>query len=290
MVPTCGIERLPRMDRVDPSRPWRTWYPWESVSHPSRGCFRLVAIIVSCSHYSFVLSSVNFSVLAIACWQAFEARDIQCEFAEAKYIALAVFSLSQGFLTGIPIVAVAKDIPEAFYMILTFLLFVVCMTVLLLIFLPKMLVQRRYGRMTPDEQKKAMAVSVRLSSRLNESNISGLASSAFRQNHQPVIKEDEEYDEEDDSTTQNNSSTATTTNPPKDPSNRSTTTVETSRGGATISTISATNKSMEEMAEESRTPAADDGTDKEDLGPYVTRGDKGRRLYSSYIDSETIDA
>jgi hypothetical protein len=69
----------------------------------------------------------------------------------------------QAFLTGIPVVAVVKDIPEAFYLILTFLLFAVCMAVLLLIFLPKVLVQRTYGKMTPTEQRKAMSVSVELS-------------------------------------------------------------------------------------------------------------------------------
>ena len=128
---------------------------------------------------------VNFSVLVTACWQAFEARDIKCEFAEAKYIGLAVFSMFQGFLTGVPIVVVAKSIPEAFYLILTFLIFVVSMVVLLLIFLPKMLMERRYAAMTPEQQKKAMAVSVRASATastraMSQNSISGLRSSAFQ--------------------------------------------------------------------------------------------------------------
>ena len=76
-----------------------------------------------------LLLAVNLIILAIACWQAYEARDIKSEFAEAKYIAMTVFSLTQGFLTGLPIVAVASDTPKTFYLILTFLVFGVCMVV-----------------------------------------------------------------------------------------------------------------------------------------------------------------
>jgi hypothetical protein len=111
---------------------------------------------------SFVLL-VNFSVLVIACWQAFEARNIQSEFAEAKYIGLAVFFLSQAFLTGIPVVAITRDIPEAFYLVLSFLVFMVCMAVLSLIFLPKIIMQRAYAKLSLAEQRKKMSVSIRLS-------------------------------------------------------------------------------------------------------------------------------
>lgn len=113
-----------------------------------------------------LLCAVNLIVLAIACWQAYEARDIQSEFAEAKYIAMTIFSLTQGFLTGLPTVAVARDNPETFFLTLTVLVFGVCMVVLSLIFIPKMLMQRRYGKLTISEQNKAMMVSVRLSARM----------------------------------------------------------------------------------------------------------------------------
>lgn len=134
-------------------------------------------IILNITPLTFDFSPVNCSVLVIACYQAFEARDIKSEFAEAKYIGLSIFSMCQGFLTGIPIVAVAKDIPEAFYLVLTFLIFIICMVILLLIFIPKILMQRRYTNMTAAEQRKAMAVSVRLSSgqELKPDSISGMS-------------------------------------------------------------------------------------------------------------------
>jgi hypothetical protein len=137
------------------------------------------------------LSAVNLVVLATACWQAYEARDIKSEFAEAKYIAMTVFSLTQGFLTGLPIVAVARDTPETFDTILTALVFGVCAVVLSLIFIPKMMMQRRYGRMTKTEQNKAMLVSVRLSARMDEDG-PGSVSTAFRSASKPTMQPIEE--------------------------------------------------------------------------------------------------
>jgi hypothetical protein len=144
-------------------------------------CYRLILCSVS----------VNFVVLVTACWQAYEARDIKSEFAEARYIAMTVFSLTQGFLTGLPIVAVARDTPETFYLILTILVFSVCAVVLSLIFIPKMMMQRRYGRMTKSQQNKAMLVSVRLSARMDEDG-PGLGSMAFRSARNPTLQQIDE--------------------------------------------------------------------------------------------------
>jgi hypothetical protein len=115
------------------------------------------------------LLSVNFSVLVIACRQAFEARNIKSEFAETKYIGLAVFFLSQAFLTGIPVVAITRDIPEAFYLVLSFLVFTVCMAVLSLIFIPKIIMQRAYAKLSLAEQRRKMSVSIQLSAGYNKS-------------------------------------------------------------------------------------------------------------------------
>ncbi|CAJ1968712.1 unnamed protein product [Cylindrotheca closterium] len=116
--------------------------------------------------YVAPLGMVSFCVLVIACWQAVAARDIKSEFAEAKWIGWTMFSLAQGFLTGIPIVVVTKDIPEAFYLTLTFLTFALCTVVLLLIFVPKIRMHQRYNKLTPMEQKNAMAISLRKSSNM----------------------------------------------------------------------------------------------------------------------------
>jgi hypothetical protein len=59
------------------------------------------------------------------------------------------------------------------------LVFGVCAVVLSLIFIPKMMMQRRYGRMTERQQNRAMLVSVRLSARMDEDG-PGSGSAAFR--------------------------------------------------------------------------------------------------------------
>jgi hypothetical protein len=142
-----ALSKFPQLSTVVPYRPTRITHPLASLAY-----------------------KVNFSILCTACWQAFQSRDIKSEFSEAVYIGLAVFSMSQAFLTGIPIVTVVRDIPEAFYMVLTFLLFFLCMVILLLIFLPKFFMQRVYASMSQADQRKMMATSVRQSA-LHSSSI-----------------------------------------------------------------------------------------------------------------------
>ena len=140
---------------------------------------------------------MNFFCLVIAAWQAWEARDIESEFSEGKYIGLSVFSLCQAFMTGIPIIAVVKDIPEAFYLVTVFLVFIVCMVVLSLVFVPKIRIQTLYAKLTVSEQRKLLAISVRRSafnsagesSELSSRRISGLALPANHPHHHNRVYE-----------------------------------------------------------------------------------------------------
>eukprot|EP00934_Nitzschia_sp_Nitz4_P003497 Nitzschia sp. Nitz4//scaffold12_size214221//195993//199055//NITZ4_001537-RA/size214221-processed-gene-0.132-mRNA-1//1//CDS//3329535131//3487//frame0 len=111
------------------------------------------------------LAVVNLSAVAIACWQAFEARSIKGEFAESKYIGLTMFSLFQAFLTGIPVIAVVVDTPQAYYMVLTLMIFLLSMVFLVLIFVPKMLKLKKYVKMSPQDQKRKIQTSVHMSTR-----------------------------------------------------------------------------------------------------------------------------
>jgi gamma-aminobutyric acid type B receptor len=103
--------------------------------------------------YLVPLAVINFSVIAIACYQAVQARNIESEFAEAKYIGLAVTSLFQAFVTGVPVVVVVRDMPKAYYLVLTLMIFLVCVAVLALIFIPKVLMERKYAGKSEREQK-----------------------------------------------------------------------------------------------------------------------------------------
>ena len=103
------------------------------------------------------LGLLNFGVVATACWQALQARDLKSEFSEAKFIGLTVGSVFQAFLTGIPVVVVVRDIPQAYYSVLSLMIFLLCMAVLSLIFFPKMVMQRNYSTLSEAEQKKRLS-------------------------------------------------------------------------------------------------------------------------------------
>ncbi|GAX15871.1 hypothetical protein FisN_2Lh399 [Fistulifera solaris] len=107
------------------------------------------------------LAVINLGVVAIACWQAYQARAIKSEFAEAKYIALAVFSLFQAFFTGVPVLIVVRNMPEAYYILLTMMIFILCMALLLLIFLPKIFIQKKYAGLSEEEQRKMLHDTIR---------------------------------------------------------------------------------------------------------------------------------
>ncbi|CAB9526275.1 acid type B receptor subunit 2 [Seminavis robusta] len=96
--------------------------------------------------YLVPLVLVNLTCLGIANWQAYEARFIQSEFSEAKYIGITCVSMMQTALIGIPILIVAHDHPEALYLIIVCMIFVVSMAILLLIFIPKMVLMDNYAR------------------------------------------------------------------------------------------------------------------------------------------------
>ncbi len=65
---------------------------------------------------------------------------------------------------GVPVVAVVRDMPEAFYLVLTIMIFLLCMAVLLLIYLPKMFLQHKYAKMTVSEQRRALQACLNRSS------------------------------------------------------------------------------------------------------------------------------
>jgi len=114
--------------------------------------------------YLVPLAVLNFAVVAVACYQAHQARDVQAVFSEAKYITLTVTSLFQAFSTGIPVVVVVRDLPVSYYLVLTIMIFVLCMGILALIFLPKVMMHRNYSEMTPVEQNRKIARIIRESS------------------------------------------------------------------------------------------------------------------------------
>ncbi|GAX23840.1 gamma-aminobutyric acid type B receptor [Fistulifera solaris] len=106
------------------------------------------------------LAGINWSVIVIACYQAYEARSIKSEFSEAKYIGLALFSLFQAFITGIPVLVIVRDSPQAYYISLSLMITLLSLAVLVLIFVPKIMMQRQYAGLSEAEQRRKLQSSV----------------------------------------------------------------------------------------------------------------------------------
>jgi ABC-type sugar transport system substrate-binding protein len=144
------------------------------------GWNRIIATYGTChsnhvAPYLVPLGVINLSVLVIAKWQAYEARSIQSEFSESKYIDIALASLLQATLTGIPVLLVVRESPQAYYLTLTFTLFVICMTTLLLIFVPKINLASKFRNEDSAAQNQRLMRSIRQSQASIE-----MRSAAFR--------------------------------------------------------------------------------------------------------------
>lgn len=90
--------------------------------------------------------AINLSAVVMAMLQAYKARNISTEFSESRYVALAMLSIFQVMVVGVPLVFLVQDNPRAQFFVLTGIITVVCMSVLLLIFVPKIQIVRRSDR------------------------------------------------------------------------------------------------------------------------------------------------
>lgn len=95
----------------------------------SDSSFGLVCLIL--------LLLVNFGALCLALIQLYRARELSTEYSEGKYIAIAMGSMIQVFLTGLPILVIVTDSPQVSYFVKSTIVFTVAMSLLLLIFVPK---------------------------------------------------------------------------------------------------------------------------------------------------------
>lgn len=92
------------------------------------------------------VAGVNFLAIVLANIQAFKARKINTEFSESSSIGLAMGSMMQIFIVGIPLVFLVNDSPPAKYFILVSMISVICFSVLLLMFVPKMRAMSKFRK------------------------------------------------------------------------------------------------------------------------------------------------
>ena len=138
------------------------------------GWNRVIATYGSCrsndsKYYLSALVTVNMGVLAVANWQAYKAKSLESEFAESKYIGLTMLSLFQAMLIGFPALFLVRDNPQAFYVLLVLLIFVLCMVTLALLFGPKIVSAHIYKGMSNQEQARFVRDSIRRTSMQQQS-------------------------------------------------------------------------------------------------------------------------
>ena len=132
------------------------------------GWNRVIATYGSCqsdhpSWFLIPLAIVNLGVLVLANWQAYEARHIVETFADTKYIGLIMSSLLQAILIGVPILFFLRESPQAFYLLLVFMIFVICAAIVILVFVPKLFLVNTFNHHTQEQQSRVLRKCVRFS-------------------------------------------------------------------------------------------------------------------------------
>jgi gamma-aminobutyric acid type B receptor len=84
-----------------------------------------------------LLAATNGAALILANVEAYKARAVSTEYGESKYIAMAMGSMLQIMLVGVPLLFLVDDNPSAKYFIRSSIVFIICMSILLFIFVPK---------------------------------------------------------------------------------------------------------------------------------------------------------
>merc|ERR1711982_59390 len=95
--------------------------------------------------FPFIISigCINLSALLFTLWQAYKARHIKTILGETKHIAMATSSMILVFVMGIPVMLLSYGNPRALYFVEMFIIFIVCMSLILFTFWPKVQLNRK---------------------------------------------------------------------------------------------------------------------------------------------------
>jgi ABC-type branched-subunit amino acid transport system substrate-binding protein len=109
-----------------------------------------------------LIAGVNMSALVFALYQAYLARKLPTDFNESAYIAMAMASLFETIIIGVPLLFLASDDPTTSFLIRSILICISCLAILLPIFVPKWL-QRNTRRRTQMDTAPRRRASVHVS-------------------------------------------------------------------------------------------------------------------------------
>lgn len=133
---------------------------WKRFDKDSKDAFdRTTETYATCTSdkslpFVIVIIVVNLGALLLANFQAYQARDIQTEYQESRYVAISMASILQAWCMGIPIMIVVKEAPQAKFFVEAGIIFVTCTAVLLLVFTPKLLAVRSDRRKEEEERRR----------------------------------------------------------------------------------------------------------------------------------------
>ena len=104
-----------------------------------------------------MLFIVNFCAVLMANYQAYRSRNLRTEFNESKYIAISMLCIFQVMVVGVPLMFLVTDSPVALLFVQVLMITIVCLSILVPIFLPKMKIQyenQRIMSQSSSEQEK----------------------------------------------------------------------------------------------------------------------------------------
>ena len=87
--------------------------------------------------YVVLVVAINISVLLFANYQAYMARNLPSDFSESTHIAVAMGSLLEVFVLGVPLLFMSKSDPSISFLIRSILVTAISLSALLPIFVPK---------------------------------------------------------------------------------------------------------------------------------------------------------
>jgi hypothetical protein len=98
--------------------------------------------------YLGIILGVNMMVSVIMLIQAYECRKISTDYSESLWISGAMVCIVQVWIIGLPVLKLLDDNPKAVFVVEVVIVFVSCMSTLLLVFVPKIryLRQSRLGQ------------------------------------------------------------------------------------------------------------------------------------------------
>jgi hypothetical protein len=94
-----------------------------------------------------ILLVIDAAALIVANFQAYRARNITTEFSESQYIQIAVVSILQAGIIGVPMSVIVHGYPPAFFFVVASFIFISSISIVSLIFIPKIMYLRQKGKL-----------------------------------------------------------------------------------------------------------------------------------------------